>query len=275
MSHAQGKRWLILPASAREAAHKGLGKTNELRVVTSGDIATVYINGTQAASLRGYPAANVTMVGLYAESFNEPHTFSFSEFSVRRGPTPASDKELPDDVLFADNFATLDAGWGNTDAAQSVAGNKFIVKPKLDGTRRNLYRGRRFDDVDIRVKVVQREGGEELAGGIIFWGVDYGDYYFALFRTNGAALIGQSIDGTPKVRIQAANKNMNRGLGQSNEIRVLVVGNSATVYVNDQEVGKMTNTAPKGGSMVGVYAESGETAVYTWEFSDFVVRKPK
>lgn len=69
------------------AVKKGLNQVNELRVVTKGAIATVYVNGEQVAALKGSPPAGGSLVGLMASSAEGQFSrFEFSEFVVRKSP---------------------------------------------------------------------------------------------------------------------------------------------------------------------------------------------
>lgn len=79
-------RWLAPVGWQDQAAvKKGLNQENELRVVTKGNMATIYINGIEAASFKGFPPEGGGMVGLHAESGSAaPYIWAFSDFSVRK-----------------------------------------------------------------------------------------------------------------------------------------------------------------------------------------------
>ena len=64
---------------------KGIGRVNELRVVTQGKTATVYVNEKQAASIEtdALPEGG-SKIGLYAGSGSEPYSWSFSDLVVRK-----------------------------------------------------------------------------------------------------------------------------------------------------------------------------------------------
>jgi hypothetical protein len=68
----------------QDSVKKGLGQPNEMRIVTKGRLATVYVNDTQVASFKGFPPDGGSMVGLFAESGDKPYTWKFSDFSVRK-----------------------------------------------------------------------------------------------------------------------------------------------------------------------------------------------
>jgi hypothetical protein len=68
----------------QDAVKKGLNQVNELRVVTKGHMATVYINDKEVASFKGFPPEGGSEVGLHAESGTAIYTWTFSDFVVRK-----------------------------------------------------------------------------------------------------------------------------------------------------------------------------------------------
>ena len=69
---------------------------------------------------------------------------------------------------------------------------------------------------------------------------------------------------------------VNKGIGQTNTLRVVLHGNDADLYVNESRVGSITGQPIAGGSQVGLRVE-GAISSHTntvWEFSDYIVSKP-
>ena len=56
-------------------------------------------------------------------------------------------------VLFKDDFATLDPGWGQASDLQHVEKGHFVVQPSLNSSFHTFYEGNLFDDIDARVKI--------------------------------------------------------------------------------------------------------------------------
>lgn len=79
-------KWLFpVEKKAQDAAIKGLGKVNELRVVTRGKLVTFYVNSKQVASFKGFPPDGDSSIGLHAESGErEANTWQFSDLVVRK-----------------------------------------------------------------------------------------------------------------------------------------------------------------------------------------------
>ena len=177
-------------------------------------------------------------------------------------------------VLFSDHFATLNPGWGTASANRQVSNNKLLLKPNANYSFSNIYSGNYFKDADIRVKVREATGGTDETAGLVFWAADTETYYVAQIRPDGLVGITRFLHGQQVNPVgYASNAAVNKGVGQVNELRVLTVGKSATLYVNDKQIATIKGFPPALGGRVGVHAESG-TTVYTWEFSGLEVRQP-
>lgn len=182
------------------------------------------------------------------------------------------------EVLFADNFATLDPGWGAVDQQfLGVENGKLALIPASGRYRSLPYQGKTFGDVDVRVKLAQASGEIPGSAGISFWGnSDSGEAYFARMQSNGYFTVEQRL---PNGRLLAPvllkpNDAIDEGLGKLNELRVVTRGKSATVYINGRPAASVEGTPPEHGSLVGVMARSPAVRC-RWEFSDFVVREPQ
>jgi hypothetical protein len=79
-------RWLFPVTWRPDAAlKKGLGAENELRVVTKGDQATVYLNGKEAVRFRGQPPKGGGFIGIHAQSPTAGRaTWEFTDLKVTR-----------------------------------------------------------------------------------------------------------------------------------------------------------------------------------------------
>jgi hypothetical protein len=179
-------------------------------------------------------------------------------------------------VLFSDDFSTLDPAWGDAEDVMHVEGGKFVLQPKPNTAHSSLYGGSTFNDVDIRVKISQADGKlADGSAGIVFWGSDNDNMYTAEFSADGNVTV-QRFEGRKWLSPSPwkANDAVKKDLNQVNELRVVTKGRSATFYVNDKQVAAIKGFPPTGGSQIGLTAESGDK-VYTWKFSDLVVRKPQ
>lgn len=269
-------QWLV-PVSLppRDELKKEIGRPIELRVVTSGSTVTAYVNGRQVTSFHGYPPGGVSRIGIHAEPGGEPGRWVFSALSVRQGSPPATPSSLDESILFADNFASLDPSWSQTSAQVSVGGNRLILRPPAHRAVSFAYDGRLFEDADIRLKIAEIAGGTTSAGGLRFWGADEKNFYAAFLRADGDCWVAQFADGKwQNLLPMKQRKSVLQGLGQTNALRVVTSGDTATIYVNDRQVARLEGQKHPEHSRIGLQVESDEV-VNTWTISDFVVRKPQ
>jgi hypothetical protein len=236
---------------------------------------TVYINERQVTSFHGYPPSGESGIGIHAEPGGEPSRWAFSALSVRQGPPPATPSALDESILFADNFASLDPSWSQTSAQVSAGGNRLILRPLAHSAVSFTYDGRLFEDADIRLKISEIAGGNTSAGGLRFWGADEKNFYAAFLRADGNCWIAQFADGKWHALFpMKQRKSVLQGLGQANELRVVTVADTATIYINDRQITRLEGQKHAEHSRIGLQVESDDM-VNTWTISDFVVRKPQ
>ena len=267
-------KWLN-PANDRqlhESIQTGFDKVNELRVVTAGRSAKVFVNGRELASIRGFPPTEESFVGLFAESGEQPCVWHYSEFEVRQGPADSIAGATRGGELWHDDFSTFDPGWGTISKVQRVENGNFVIDldPGLRHTTR--YQGSLFDDIDIRVKVAEAKGDLDQPAGIIFWVEDGENFVTFVIQSDGTPFIKRYRKGkAPVVNELKPPKGIRKGLGQFNELRVVTKGKSAQLIINDEKLATYTGFPPEAGSGIGLLATSGDTPS-TWMFSDLVVR---
>lgn len=78
-------RWLtVIDRKPHDAIKKGLGQANDLRVVTNGRTAALYVNGVQVTTFKGQPPAGGGAIGLMADSYSaKPARFEFAGLRVK------------------------------------------------------------------------------------------------------------------------------------------------------------------------------------------------
>ncbi len=84
-------KWVSVGSWATNpAVNKGIGAANELRVLTVGKVATVFVNGKQLGKFKGVPPKDGQLVGLAVEQLgpDDPITIAFDDFAVA-APAPA------------------------------------------------------------------------------------------------------------------------------------------------------------------------------------------
>ena len=179
------------------------------------------------------------------------------------------------EVLFEDNFATLDPAWGQASTNLSVNNGKMVIKP--EGGYHTLNQSFLLEDIDACVKLTLTSANNpsNALASIIFWGKDYTDYFTLQIDGNGSFTVAHKVKDRWLYPVSwRENAAVNKGVGQTNQLRVVTKGNQATVYINDKEVISFKGQAPPGGSLVGLRADSIENAQAVWEFSELKITKP-
>jgi hypothetical protein len=270
--------WLQpVPLQPRNELRQGIGQINEVRVVTSGRTASIYVNDQQVTAFRGFPPKGGGRVGFFAESLAERYTWAFAELNVRKGPESPDDQASADDaLLFADDFSVLDPGWSDREHMLSVGENKLVVTPKPNSGYLTLYGGRFFGDADIRVKIAQTTGGADAPAGIVFWATKDSTFFLAKIQTDGQFDVLRSAGGKSSLVVRPEIlEEVIKGLSRTNELRVVTQGKTATVYINGKQAAAVeTDALPEAGSKIGFFAGAG-SGPYSWSFSDLVIRKPE
>jgi hypothetical protein len=179
-------------------------------------------------------------------------------------------------VLYEDNFATLDPAWGTTSEKQSVKDGKLVVQPEVNSSWTVINQGNIFEDMDACVKVTMAKSDDPAwGGGLVFWSKDYNDYYYLLITGDGQFSIKRWVNGRTLTPVDwRENAAIKKGIGEWNQLRVVTKGNQATAYINDTEVITFKGQPPQGGGFVGVRGSSTDKAPIVWEFSDLKVTKP-
>src|SRR5580692_701272 len=176
------------------------------------------------------------------------------------------------EILYQDNFTSLDPSWGTPGERLSVKGGKLTLKPVPNTTQSILNQSNVFEDADIRVEVNMPAGDANVPGGLIFWAKDHSNFYCLCVDAAGYFKISRYVTDRwlqPVGWIE--NEAIDKGIGQVNKLRVVTKGRQATAYINDKQVTTFDGQPPQGGGCVGVSGGSPENAQNTWQFANLRV----
>ncbi len=180
------------------------------------------------------------------------------------------------EVLYEDDFATLDPGWGEPTQMMSVKDNKLVVTAPVGMSQCQQNQALVFDDADIRVKARLAQGDEvnQEYFGLVFWGTDYDSYYCLTVSPDGRYGVIRRHKGRWMYPVAYRTHDVvKKGVGQWNDLRVTIKGTSATVFINGQELVSFKGQPPQGGGLIGVRGESGASSAAVCEFSELKVTK--
>lgn len=180
-------------------------------------------------------------------------------------------------VLLEDNFATLDPAWGEANANMNVGNGKLVIQPGINSSYVLINQANLFEDMDACVKVTQVKSDDPTySAGLVFWAKDSSDYYYLLVTGDGWFSVKRWVNQRSLSPVPwRESASIKKGLGQTNELRVVTKGAQAMVFINDTQVVSFNGQPPQGGSFIGMIAFSPEKATNknVWEFSDLKVTK--
>ena len=178
-------------------------------------------------------------------------------------------------VQFSDDFREVDASWGSEPGIVSVEEGKVKIKADANSGYNIMYSGTPFDDADICVTVSSPKDAttkNQAAGGLIFWGADYDNFYVFEIDPVGNVALQRKLKGKYTVVMPWKASNLIKtDPGAKNMLRVTTSGNSITLYINDLKLASLKGQVPPGGGAVGLHSESEKAKHDTWKFSDLKV----
>jgi hypothetical protein len=181
------------------------------------------------------------------------------------------------DVVFEDRFDGLRPTWGEPHAGFGVADGRLVVTPASGTDFWVANTAGVYDDIDLCVTVTTVAGVEptEAKAGVVFWYEDVNNFYTFEIAPNGRASVWRRQRGKwlPQVDWRDA-ESANPDDGSSNELRLTIVADTATFYINGQEFRTLDGTPPADGQQIGVFASSPEAGEATFAFDDLKVTGP-
>lgn len=251
---------------------------NELRVVTQGNVATIYINGKEQVRLKGRPPAGGSFVGLFFET-GESAADEGRFTALKVVAPPPGDAAVAGDpsALFSDDFTTLDPGWGSATDALKVVDGKLVITPTVDKAWTKFYEADVVDgdfEASLKLHVNRMNDQEYPMGALAFWGTGLDDYWAYYLLPDGTIGVihwmkDKWLFPMKGKAIPAEAKFDPNGM---TELKVVAQGRRLTFFVNGVNVGSMSGMPPKGGGYVGMYNESAKSGGSV-EYDDFVVKR--
>lgn len=174
-------------------------------------------------------------------------------------------------IEFEEKFSPPDPSWGaNGDAAYAQDGKAFL-KPSPNGVMYWVNSTFVFDNVFacVTFKVPELKDAPAGTGGMVFWYESADKYYMTAIKGDGRVGIWRYLSGRWNAVLPlAANAAVKAKPGDENIIEVALHGNTGTLFLNGTKITDFRGQPPKGGSAIGIYAESEQSQSNIWEFSD-------
>ena len=188
-------------------------------------------------------------------------------------------------AVFHDDFKSPDGGWGQSGDTKSFKDGRMVLRPKADAASSWLYLPLLFSKrivacAEIIAPSEIASAASDAAGGIMFWAIDYDNYYVAEIYPNGTYSVWRRLNGTwiPVVP-RRPSPALRQGAGAVNQVTIATGQKEATLSINGAEVITFWGQPPRRGGAVGLFGQSETTASNEWRFSGIDVaedpRAPK
>lgn len=188
------------------------------------------------------------------------------------------EQEIPNDVLFQDDFSDSSSGWdrvseetGETnyyDGAYRI----YVNDPNTDAWANP---GLDFSDVHLEVEATKMNGPDDNDFGLICRAVSEEKFYFFIISSDGYYAIGK-LDGENQQLISTEamlpSEAIKQG-GTTNLMRADCIGDKLSLYVNGRKVQEVHDSQYTNGD-VGLIAGTFDTPGVEVHFDNFKVRKP-
>jgi hypothetical protein len=188
-------------------------------------------------------------------------------------PCPAA---RADSEVYKDDFEKMDVAWGDPSDTVFVKEGKMILRPAIGYASRPQYQGTVVTDgtISVKVKITDAEA-DTWDAGLLFWGNDTQNYYIASVTPEGGFMVSRLMNNRWLHPVSyRKNDAIKKGKNQENDLRLVLSGKNATLFINGKEVIRLTGQPPESGSLFGLYAESGSKKATVAEFTHLLVTKP-
>ena len=133
---------------------------------------------------------------------------------------------------YEDTFETLDPTWGTADDAFFLEENQLTIMPGYDEYYSALNTMGTYEDIDLcfDLEAIKADPEGNSFAGVIFWAIDYDNYYYVVVTAEQSIGVFRRQRGRvlPQLRWTTFDA-LKRGNGVVNELRIVTIGNTATV----------------------------------------------
>ncbi|HZP19935.1 MAG TPA: family 16 glycoside hydrolase [Bauldia sp.] len=180
-------------------------------------------------------------------------------------------------VLFEDSFTELQSTWDGSPDEVKVEDGKLHLTTKPDWTVWVPNTAGFYDDIDMCVDVTTVEAADPKTNfaGLVFWYSDDKNFYSFEFDASGNASVWRMQRGKWLKQVSWNEvPALKKGNGETNQMRVVTVGNQATFYLNGTKFASLKGAPPDGGQEVGVIGYSPKAGSADYAFANFKITEP-
>lgn len=180
-------------------------------------------------------------------------------------------------TLFEDTFETIEPTWGGADDAFFLDDGRLTIMPGYDEYYSALNTMGTYQDMDLcaTLSPIKADPEGNSFAGLMFWAIDYDNYYYVVITAEQSIGVFRRQRGRVLPQLRWARFDaLQPGNGVENELRVVTVGNTATIYVNGQRYGAIKGQPPADGQQIGVRATSPRNDRAVWAIDNVKVTTP-
>jgi hypothetical protein len=179
-------------------------------------------------------------------------------------------------AAFYDDFKTPEGGWGQSSEANFFKDGRMVLQPKINEFEKWIYFPLLFKDAVICSEVISpseiKNPDQDVAGGIIFWAMDIGNYYVAEIHANRSYSIWRRVSGKwVSVVPRTPAPELREGPNAVNQLKVSTGRNRAALFANGTKLVDFWGQPPGRGGAVGLFGQSEKDASNEWKFSSISV----
>jgi hypothetical protein len=283
-----GKWTMLYGRTKDDSIRQGAGAVNHLMVKTADNYVNFFVNDKKIAYLWGQSPSRGGATGLFAQSEDgKSDEWRFSKIVALEDKRAKTDYPEGANTIssqcggdaslaFFENFNPLDPGWGTLPSMYSIKDGSLSVRPAENSAQPRIYFPLVFTGAtacsEIKSPPHMDKPDDAGSAGIIFWAVDYQNYWTATIFPTGKYGVSRKIDGewATVVPPTAADK-INHGPDAINRMKVKVDPNGTTIFINDVIVTNFRGQPPAGGTAFGLFAESGTYEEDLWRFTNMAI----
>ena len=207
------------------AIKRGTGR-NQLKVIVIGNSITLIVNDTILTTVKGC-SFGPGKIGLVGGTFAKTNVeVQFDNFKI---------EQLA--LLFKDNFNNSGSGWSismNNEREKTYKNGKYSITVKKPNWQFRSWVPRESFPADFEVKVDARQVMGPTGKYGIIWGKDGDNYYVFTISSDGRCRLRKQVKDVWQTNPVSWTNSpaIKRGTGR-NQLKVIVIGNSITLIVND------------------------------------------
>src|SRR5260370_15333241 len=120
------------------------------------------------------------------------------------------------------------------------------------------------------------KGESGAAGGVMFWGTDYDNYYLAEIYLNGSYSVWRRLAGKwIAVVPRRPSSSLRQGPGAVNQLKIAAGSQAATLFINGTESVGFWGPPPGAGGAGGLFGQTEKDAAQGWKVSTHAVVEDK